>query len=294
MALAQKRTLTAEEDVPRNRAFGLTSLSDRLARLVLERRPTVVWAVTLFPLLFVVLMAIGKLLTPRLYRYLIAEDTVVEYATFVTFLLAALVAVRLAIELREQHETVFFLSYSLLAAVLFMIAMEEISWGQRIFSIETPSFLESRNRKGEINFHNFGGFPVHNAFIVVGLYGAFARLLVPSRVKRRQPMLVDFFTPPYTLFLYFFLPGALYAHYQYLYYRYLVPLDLNWVDFYSEFYADAFVTGKDQEPIELLLSLGFLLFVVVNRYRYTQSLATPPAGGARRTPLRSTRRAPPG
>ncbi|MCE3250007.1 MAG: hypothetical protein K0R41_3832 [Geminicoccaceae bacterium] len=63
MGLAQKRTLTAEEDVPRNPAYGLTSLSHRLARLVLERRPQVVWAVALFPLLFVVLMAIGKLLT---------------------------------------------------------------------------------------------------------------------------------------------------------------------------------------------------------------------------------------
>jgi hypothetical protein len=283
MARAQKSTLTAEEDVRRNRAFGLTSLSNRLARLVLEHPPTVVWTVALFPLLCVVLMVIGKLLTPRLYRYLIAEDTVVEYATFATFLLAALVAVRLAIDFRGQHETVFFLSYSLLAAGLFIIAMEEISWGQRIFSIETPSFLESRNYKGETNFHNLGGFPVHNAFIVVGLYGAFARLLVPGRVKRRQPMLVDLFTPPYALFLYFFLPCALYIHYEYLYYRYLVPLDLEWNEFYSGTYAAAFATGKDQEPIELLLSLGFLLFVVVNRYRYPQSRAAPPAGGARRT-----------
>jgi hypothetical protein len=40
---------------------------------------------------------------------LIAEDNVVEYATFVVFLLAALVAVKLVIELRQQHETVLFL-----------------------------------------------------------------------------------------------------------------------------------------------------------------------------------------
>ncbi|MCE3250006.1 MAG: hypothetical protein K0R41_3831, partial [Geminicoccaceae bacterium] len=201
---------------------------------------------------------------------MIAEDNPVEYATFVVFLLAALVAVKLVVELRQQHETVLFLSYSLLAAGLFLIAMEEISWGQRIFGIDTPSFLERHNYKGEINFYNLGGFPVHNAFIVVGLYGAFARLLVPGRVKRRQPLLVEFFTPPYALFLYFSIPCSVYVYYQYLYHRYLVPLDLEWNEFYSGMYAEAFVTGKDQEPIELLLSLGFLLFVVVNRYRYPQ------------------------
>jgi len=283
MALTQKRLSAAKAVVPRNAGFGLASLSDRLERLVLEHRREVVWTVALFPVLFVVLMAIGKLLTPRLYQLLIAEDRVVEYATFLTFLLAAFVAIRLAIDFLGQHETLFFLSYSLLAAGLFLIAMEEISWGQRIFGIETPSLLESRNSKGELNFHNIDSFPLHNAFIVVGLYGAFARLLLPGRVKRNQPMLVDLFTPPYALFLYFFLPCALYIHYQYLYYRYLVPLDLEWKEFNSGMHANAFVTGKDQEPIELLLSLGFLLFVVVNRYRYPPSRATRPAGGARRT-----------
>ena len=48
----------------------------------------------------------------------------------------------------------------------------------------------------------------------------------------------------------------------------LTPLHLNWTEFYREFYAESFITGKDQEPIELLLALGFLLFVAINRYRY--------------------------
>jgi hypothetical protein len=96
--------------------------------------------------------------------------------------------------------------------LLFVIGMEEISWRQRIFKIETPSVLETHNWKGEINFHNVDAFPLHNAYILVGFYGAFARLLTPGLVKRRQPMLVDLFTPPYTLLLYFFLPCALYVH----------------------------------------------------------------------------------
>lgn len=268
MALMYRRRLVAEDDAASSRLLRLTSLYDRLTRLIVEHHRKVVWMVALFPLLFVMLMVIGKLFTPRLYRYAIAEDSVVEYATFLIYLLAALVAMTLAIDLRRQCERMYFVSYGLLAAGLFAVGMEEISWGQRIFNIETPSFLETRNTKGELNLHNVGGFPLHNAFIIVGFYGAFARRLVPGPVTRRHPKLVDLFTPPYRLFLYFFLPGTLYLHYQYLYYRYLLPLDLDWTEFYREFYAESFVTGKDQEPIELLLALGFLLFVVINRDRY--------------------------
>lgn len=169
-------------------------------------------------------------------------------------------------DLRRQRETVFFLAYSFLAIGLLVIGMEEISWGQRIFNMNTPSVLETHNVKGELNFHNVDGFPLHNAYIVVGFYGAFARLLTPGLIKRRYPMLVDLFTPPYPLVLYFLLPCALYVHYQYLYYCYLVPLDLGWSEYNARFGSG--LTSSGQEPIELLLSLGLLLFVVVNRSRY--------------------------
>ena len=266
MALMHRRRFAIEDDMPRDRSSRLTSSYARLTQLVLTHRRKVVWAIALFPLLFVMVTVIIKIFTPRLYGYLIAEDNLIEYATCLAYLLAALVAANLAINLRRQRETLFFLAYSFLAVGLFVIGMEEISWGQRIFDIETPSVLETHNWKGEINFHNVEGFPLHNAYILVGFYGAFARLLTPGVIKKRQPMLVDLFASPYSLFLYFFLPCALYVHYQYLYYRYLVPLDLEWAEYNATFQEN--VASKGQEPIELLLSLGFLLFVVVNRYRY--------------------------
>jgi len=260
------RTKFIEDLIPPSRASRPTSPDDRLTRFLLEHRGAVTWAVALFPLLFVLMTLIVKLFTPRLYRFLTAEESVVEFATFLAYLLAALVAANLAVDLRRQRQTLFFLSYSLLAAGLFVIAMEEISWGQRISDMNTPSVLQRYNWKNEINFHNLEGFPLHNAYIAVGLYGAFARLLTPAVVKRGQQMLVDLFTPPYTPFLYFFVPCALYVHYQYLYYRYLLPLDLEWAEYRAHFGKS--ITSGWQEPIELLLSLGFLLFVAVNRYRY--------------------------
>lgn len=49
-------------------------------------------------------------------------------------------------------------NYFCLAIGLALIvgAGEEISWGQRIFGIDTPAFLKEVNRQGELNLHNIG------------------------------------------------------------------------------------------------------------------------------------------
>jgi hypothetical protein len=41
-----------------------------------------------------------------------------------------------------------------LLSVCFISFGEEISWGQRIFGIETPAFIADANRQSELNFHN--------------------------------------------------------------------------------------------------------------------------------------------
>jgi len=42
-----------------------------------------------------------------------------------------------------------------LSASWFIFAMEEMSWGQRIFDLRTPIFFIEHNYQQEINFHNF-------------------------------------------------------------------------------------------------------------------------------------------
>ena len=65
--------------------------------------------------------------------------------------------------------------YSLLgwAALFFFLGMEEISWGQRIFGVETPEFLASRNLQKETNLHNFSStYANHLFYSSVFLVGA--------------------------------------------------------------------------------------------------------------------------
>ena len=195
MALRQRGRFVLENAASAHRFSRISSIYYRLVYLILRYRGEVVLATALFPLLFVLAAVIIKLFTPRLYDYVVAEDNLIECLTCLTYLVAALVATNLAIHLRRQRETLLFVSYSFLAVGLFVIGMEEISWGQRLLNLETPSVLKTHNWKGELNLHNIEGFPLHNAYIVVGFYGAFARLLTPGPIKWRDPRLVDLFTP---------------------------------------------------------------------------------------------------
>jgi len=45
------------------------------------------------------------------------------------------------------------------------LAMEELSWGQHLFSFKTPEFLKMINLQGETNLHNLISFELFNSFL---------------------------------------------------------------------------------------------------------------------------------
>ncbi|MCP4329729.1 MAG: hypothetical protein GY791_14980 [Alphaproteobacteria bacterium] len=55
------------------------------------------------------------------------------------------------------------LPYFLIGAVLMLIFLEEVSWGQRLLGFDTPEFMDE-NRQGEFNIHNFFTFPAEQAY----------------------------------------------------------------------------------------------------------------------------------
>jgi hypothetical protein len=73
------------------------------------------------------------------------------------------------------------------------VAMEEVSWGQRIFYFETPSFLLEQNSQQEINLHNLfmgPGKELHNlikrcAFYVILVYAVVIPIALAYSVKFR-------------------------------------------------------------------------------------------------------------
>lgn len=88
-----------------------------------------------------------------LYYRIIQEDHWMEWSTVWAFLLAALAA---AMGARRQWRERRQLPWFLVGAALFsfVIAMEEISWGQRLFSFSPPEYFLARNFQQELNIHN--------------------------------------------------------------------------------------------------------------------------------------------
>jgi len=81
------------------------------------------------------------------------EDGAVEYATAILlFLIAILCLYRL---FTSKGKSVTWKIGTLLFALLFIFGGgEEISWGQRIFGIESSEFFTENNAQGETNLHN--------------------------------------------------------------------------------------------------------------------------------------------
>ncbi len=86
--------------------------------------------------------------------------------------------------------------------LFFLLGMEEISWGQRIFNIKTPEFVKEINTRNEINIHNI--LPLQYRDIVYycfySLFGLFLILIdfIKTKIKKIEfgKKNHPFFPPP--------------------------------------------------------------------------------------------------
>jgi hypothetical protein len=92
--------------------------------------------------------------SPSAFAAFAQEDSPVEWGSALLLLAGAgLFAAGGAARLRRR-EALGALLALLFALVLFLIGMEEISWGQRLFGFATPPELAQANWQGEFNLHN--------------------------------------------------------------------------------------------------------------------------------------------
>lgn len=120
------------------------------------------------------------------YHALVREDSVLEWLEFGGYAAAAALAAWTAVRLQRGGRIGLALAFGALALCCALAAGEEISWGQRIFGLDTPGELERVNRQRELNVHNVEsierGFAL--TLVVASLYGLAAPWLV------RRPWLV--------------------------------------------------------------------------------------------------------
>ena len=84
----------------------------------------------------------------------VIEDGFTEWSTVIMLLIGFLICGRRVWLLKGKRPAIFLVMTSLLTLFFFFGAGEEISWGQRIFNVESSKFFVENNAQGEMNLHN--------------------------------------------------------------------------------------------------------------------------------------------
>lgn len=122
---------------------------------------------------------------PAFMDWFCQEDGWVEN-TQALLLLVASVLCFIALK-RRGWKNVWYAGY---AAMFFLNFGEEISWGQRIFGIATPTKLRAENVQQELNFHNLVG--VNNHVRMVGMLVVIGFLFVIPWLAELSPAFLAF------------------------------------------------------------------------------------------------------
>lgn len=143
-----------------------------------------VWGIFLLPAV-VYLTLIFKF--PMGYIWATYEDLFGEWMQFWFFVITFTYCVRLA--WKGSRYRLFF---GVLGLCCFYVAMEEISWGQRLLNISSPDFFREHNIQKEMNIHNFFTGPIgtplkagleYALFMAFMGYGVVYPLMLKMRVK---------------------------------------------------------------------------------------------------------------
>jgi hypothetical protein len=223
------------------------------------------------PLAAVAVQIALKLWAPLVYAGLNVEGGVVESLQVVVFAFAAAIAARTACRLRRGGRPEQALVLAVAAGGLAFVVGEEVSWGQQALGLTAPEFFQRYNVQREVTLHNLTGmsYVVALGYGLISLWGAFGWLLAP-RLRGRLRSVTQF-VPGWHLSLYFLVAGVTYAWFplfEHLGYRVLGIGFLHRGVFFDWF---------DQEPAELLLAVGILLFMI-EFGRRRAGLDTPCAG----------------
>lgn len=200
--------------------------------------------ILIFEILF--LSVLGVISTWPFDRFLqiVKEDNVIEYLQFFTLLSGGIISFLFANLLWHRKKKIFSFIFIFVAIGLLAVAGDEVSWGQRIIGLETPTKIKELNYQNEMGFHNtiyIDGF-VPFIYMLAGAYGTFMHFLKDKLSKTLSQDITSLFIPPGHLALFFLLP--------FLYNLYSLGWEHNF--------------GRWSEVAELYLDLGVTIFISEN------------------------------
>ena len=134
----------------------LLSVADPWAH---QGRTRAVWGLLLFVLLLVVGLKTGSPDRDAYKNLVFGEGGLVEWSQVLVLLLATRAAWLIGSDLNARlQERRLGRLFQFGAACLALVLMEELAWGQVIFSWRTPPLLNEINAQNETTLHNIGWF----------------------------------------------------------------------------------------------------------------------------------------
>jgi hypothetical protein len=220
-------------------------------------RPSLAEVILVVPFAGTLALALIRL-APGFYDFLTKEDSILEWAQFAFFVLAAVGAGLIARSLYAAGKRGPALAYLVFALGVFFVAGEEISWGQRIFGWGTPGELHEINAQDETTVHNISAIEVgfRLSYLTFGLYGSVVAWIVRRRVENWRRETVNLFVPP------LFLGGAFFVLFVH---RLAYFLGMRGYAYY-----------RAGEWAEFCLAFALAVFVYLSRRRLrAQAVASP-------------------
>ena len=195
------------------------------------------------------------------YSIIIREDGPVEYSTVILYLAALIVSVNILKFFKNEKK--FFVIYLVFSIGFFLVAMEEISWGQRIFDFDTPDWFP-KNLQRETNLHNLEAFTDfrHASMMSASIYGTFAWLVFPKIQKTFRV----FSEKTYNTLLRVVIPSRYLMGYFFPIFLVFFIFDVASPTIFDFEYRMNFMPF-DAEPFELLQSIGILLFLLNSYFK---------------------------
>ena len=202
--------------------------------------------VSLFPIYFLIFIYFFVYILPygkffigiSWFDWLRSEDGPLEWIQFIEYALSSLLSFIVFFKQKKKNE-INSIIWFLIALFCFLIAGEEISWGERLTGIGISS-ISSLNIQGETNFHNLPFF--HNYLLdpAFEISCIFLGWIGWKRFKK-------IYAFPSKRFSLFFLFVALFYFY----------FDISWASTTEQI-------RNDQEIFEFLLSTGIFLHCFKN------------------------------
>ena len=184
-----------------------------------------------------------------------SEGGLFEYGTSLAYILAFIFALPIARYFYQtKHKRLGFFYYFMAGCFLF-VGLEELSWGQHLLAWQSPEFFEAYNAQQETTIHNLVWVNeyINYGYWILGLFGGIAWLF---SYQMKHWRFYIYFIPPWYLSSFFFL----------VFYSFAIRTFNREIQSFFQSLNLKFL-GQFILPFgefdELLLGLGFLLFVLV-------------------------------